>query len=292
MDIAHFLLKKQYSARLVRRLKTTDRGILLDGRPAYTNERLSEGQVLTVTLLEDPPKEKIVPTPMELHICYEDRDILVIDKAAGVPVHPSMGNFSNTLINGLAFYLSEKGEPAACRIINRLDRDTTGLLIVARHSLSACILSQMVKDRQIRREYLAITSGKLPECGVIDAPIAREADSIITRCVDYEHGEAAKTHYRRLFYDPATDCSLAAVRLETGRTHQIRVHMKHIGHALPGDFLYNPDYRLIKRQALHSYRLHLPHPITGAPLHFEAALPRDMQFMGITSTAGLWDSDF
>lgn len=275
--VEQFLLSNGYSAALIRRLRHTEQSILKNGIPVYTTYRLDEGDFLTVTLPEEHGSETIVPVPMDLDIRYEDRDLLVVNKAAGVPIHPSQGNHDNTLANGIAWYLEEKGEPAAYRAINRLDRDTTGLLILARHALSACMLSEMVRTHAIRRCYLAAASGLVPPEGVIDAPIARTCDSTIERCVDFERGDSARTHYRTLCYNRDTDCSLVELRLETGRTHQIRVHMKHIGHPLPGDFLYNPDYRLIGRQALHSWQLDFIHPIKKEPLHFEAPLPEDMR---------------
>lgn len=274
--VEQFLLSNGYSAALIRRLRHTEQSILKNGIPVYTTYRLDEGDSLAVTLPEEHGSENIVPVPMDLDIRYEDRDLLVVNKAAGVPIHPSQGNHDNTLANGIAWYLEEKGEAAAYRAINRLDRDTTGLLILARHALSACMLSEMVRTHAIRRCYLAAASGLVPPEGVIDAPIARACDSTIERCVDFERGDSARTHYRTLCYNRDTDCSLVELRLETGRTHQIRVHMKHIGHPLPGDFLYNPDYRLIGRQALHSWQLDFIHPIKKEPLHFEAPLPEDM----------------
>lgn len=275
--VDQFLLSNGYSAALIRRLRHTEQSILKNGSPVYTTYRLDEGDSLTVTLPEEHGSENIVPVPMDLDIRYEDRDLLVVNKAAGVPIHPSQGNHDNTLANGIAWYLGEKGEAATYRAINRLDRDTTGLLILARHALSACMLSEMVRTHAIRRCYLAAASGLVPPEGVIDAPIARTCDSTIERCVDFERGDSARTHYRTLYYNRDTDCSLVELRLETGRTHQIRVHMKHIGHPLPGDFLYNPDYRLIGRQALHSWQLDFIHPIKKEPLHFEAPLPEDMR---------------
>ena len=275
--VDQFLLSNGYSAALIRRLRHTEQSILKNGSPVYTTYRLDEGDSLTVTLPEEHGSENIVPVPMDLDIRYEDRDLLVVNKAAGVPIHPSQGNHDNTLANGIAWYLGEKGEAATYRAINRLDRDTTGLLILARHALSACMLSEMVRTHAIRRCYLAAASGLVPPEGVIDAPIARAGDSTIERCVDFERGDSARTHYRTLCYNRDTDCSLVELRLETGRTHQIRVHMKHIGHPLPGDFLYNPDYRLIGRQALHSWQLDFIHPIKKEPLHFEAPLPEDMR---------------
>ena len=275
--VDQFLLSNGYSAALIRRLRHTEQSILKNGSPVYTTYRLDEGDSLAVTLPEEHGSENIVPVPMDLDIRYEDRDLLVVNKAAGVPIHPSQGNHDNTLANGIAWYLGEKGEAATYRAINRLDRDTTGLLILARHALSACMLSEMVRTHAIRRCYLAAASGLVPPEGVIDAPIARTCDSTIERCVDFERGDSARTHYRTLCYNRDTDCSLVELRLETGRTHQIRVHMKHIGHPLPGDFLYNPDYRLIGRQALHSWQLDFIHPIKKEPLHFEAPLPEDMR---------------
>lgn len=275
--VEQFLLSNGYSAALIRRLRHTEQSILKNGSPVYTTYRLDEGDSLAVTLPEEHGSENIVPVPMDLDIRYEDRDLLVVNKAAGVPIHPSQGNHDNTLANGIAWYLGEKGEAATYRAINRLDRDTTGLLILARHALSACMLSEMVRTHAIRRCYLAAASGLVPPEGVIDAPIARTCDSTIERCVDFERGDSARTHYRTLCYNRDTDCSLVELRLETGRTHQIRVHMKHIGHPLPGDFLYNPDYRLIGRQALHSWQLDFIHPIKKEPLHFEAPLPADMR---------------
>ena len=275
--VEQFLLSNGYSAALIRRLRHTEQSILKNGIPVYTTYRLDEGDSLAVTLPEEHGSENIVPVPMDLDIRYEDRDLLVVNKAAGVPIHPSQGNHDNTLANGIAWYLGEKGEAATYRAINRLDRDTTGLLILARHALSACMLSEMVRTHAIRRCYLAAASGLVPPEGVIDAPIARTCDSTIERCVDFERGDSARTHYRTLCYNRDTDCSLVELRLETGRTHQIRVHMKHLGHPLPGDFLYNPDYRLIGRQALHSWQLDFIHPIKKEPLHFEAPLPEDMR---------------
>ena len=151
-------------------------------------------------------------------------------------------------------------------------------MIVAKNMFSASILSSMAATRQIRREYLAIALGRTDEAGVIDAPIGRKEGSIIERTVDAA-GERAVTHYERILYRPDLDASLVKLRLETGRTHQIRVHMAYIGHPLPGDFLYCPDYSLINRQALHSHSLTFLHPVTKKELHFEAPLPDDMQFI-------------
>ena len=171
--------------------------------------------------------------------------------------------------------LNDQEIPYTFRCVNRLDRDTTGLTLIAKHMLSSAILSTAAARREISREYIAIASGKTPESGTIDAPIGRVAGSTIERQIDFENGERAITHYRRLAYHDGL--SLLSLHLETGRTHQIRVHLKSIGRPLIGDFLYNPTDTTIKRQALHSYRLTFSHPITGESFVLTAPLPDDMQ---------------
>lgn len=277
--IEDFLRNQGYSRQLIVHLRKTELGITVNGSLAYTTHRLKDGETLMIRLVETESSENIVPVPMELNIVYEDEDLLVVNKAAGVPIHPSQGNFDCTLANGIAWYYKQKGEPYVYRAINRLDRDTTGLLILARHQLSAGILSQMVQKRTIHRQYLAVADGILDHAGTITAPIARVDGSTIERCVDMARGEYACTHYHPVFVNRQKQCSLISLKLETGRTHQIRVHMKHIGHPLFGDFLYNPDYRFIRRQSLHSHRLSFSHPLTGKLLEFEAPLPDDMQFV-------------
>lgn len=279
LSVDRYLRDLGCSRNIRSRLKASSHGILLNGTPAFASCLLSPGDRLTLTLPEDRSSEHIVPVPMELDILYEDQDLLVINKASNTPVHPSHGNRDNTLANGMAWYFLRKGEPFVYRAVNRLDRDTTGLLIVARHMLSASILSTMVEHRQICRTYLAIVRGCLPEQGTVDAPIAREEGSVIRRTVDYRKGEPARTRFRRILYRSDLDLSLAELSLETGRTHQIRVHMAYIGHPLPGDFLYCPDFSRISRQALHSSALSFSHPITKKELHFEAPLPDDMRFI-------------
>ena len=266
--IGDFLRKTGYSRHVVIHLKKTENGILLNGQWAYVGQSLKEGDHLEIHILESESSEQIVPTELPLNIVYEDEDLLVINKSADLPIHPSVNNYDNTLANALMWYYQQRGETFVYRCINRLDRDTTGLLIVAKNMLSGGILSDMMKKREIHREYLAIAEGKVPKEGTIDAPIARKEKSVIERCVNFEKGDRAVTHYRRLDY--RNGYSLVKLKLETGRTHQIRVHMKYIGHPLTGDYLYNPDYRILDHQALHSWKLAFTHPITGAKMQFRA----------------------
>lgn len=273
---AEFLSGLGYSARLLASLRKSPGCLMAGGEPVFTNYRLKTGDRLTVTLTEKKSSEQILPVPMELSILFEDEHLMVVDKPPGMPVHPSQGNHDNTLANGAAWYLKEKGEPFVFRAVNRLDRDTSGLVLLAKNMLSSCILSHMVSAHTIHREYSAVVLGKTEETGTVSVPIARKDGSTIERIAHWERGEEALTHYVRLAYDKNTDLSFLRLLLETGRTHQIRVHMKYIGHPLPGDFLYCPDYRFIGRQALHSAYLRFSHPVSGRILEFEAPLPKDM----------------
>lgn len=287
IPIRDFLQKKGYSRHICTWIKQHPDSLALNGTPVLSYVELHPGDLLTVSLKEEESSEKILPTPMPLHIVYEDEDILIINKEADTPVHPSIGNYENTLANGVAWYYASQNKSFVFRCINRLDRDTTGLLILAKNMLSGALLSQQMKRREIHRTYLSIVEGKVPAEGIISAPIARTCDSLIERRVDWENGDHAVTHYKCLSTlphipedlaseFPPQGISLVQLQLETGRTHQIRVHMSHLGHPLVGDTLYNPSTRLMKRQALHSYSLEFVHPVTGKEMYFTAPLPPDM----------------
>ena len=237
--VGEFLKQKGYSRQIIIHLKKTENGILRNGVWAYVRTQLFPGDSLKITLVEENASENILPVPIEPEIVYEDEDLVVVNKPFDMPVHPSIHNYDNTLANAMAYYYQQQGETFIFRCINRLDRDTTGLLILAKNALSASILS-----------------------------------SAIERCVDFEKGERAVTHYKVL----KTKGSLALVELslETGRTHQIRVHMDYIGCPLLGDYLYHPDFSKINRVALHSYALSFSHPVTQKPMEFHMPLPKDM----------------
>ena len=277
LSVGQFLRDAGYSRHILSHLKRTPHGICVGDVPVFTNRILSAGDHLTILLREETVSEHILPVPMNLSIAYEDEDLLVLSKPADMPIHPSQGNYENTLANGVAWYYASRGESFVYRCINRLDRDTTGLLIIARHMLSAALLSSMLQRREIRRTYLALVQGNPPEAGTVDRPIGRAAGSTIERQIDEDHGERAVTHFKKLAQFPGY--ALLELHLETGRTHQIRVHMTSLGHPLLGDFLYNPGCSLMKRQALHASRLEFAHPITGEPLSFEAPLPDDMALL-------------
>lgn len=279
MTIQEFLKAQGFSSQNIIELKKMPESVLINGEWVYLTRRLCDGEELVIHIQENDVSEKIPPVKLPLQIVYEDEDILVANKPADMPIHPSLNNYENSLANAVAYYYAEQGKPFVFRCINRLDRDTSGLTVIAKHMVSAGILSSMVADKKasgMTREYLAIVRGMVtPAQGTIDAPIARKDSSVIERVVDFERGERAITHYKVL--ETKNGHSLVSLQLETGRTHQIRVHMKHLGFPLIGDYLYNPDMEHISRQALHSYKLSFLHPITKEPMTFTAPLPEDMQ---------------
>ena len=276
LRVEQFLRRKRYSGQNLSEIKRMPKSILVNGVHYYMRQELSKGDHLQVRICETQNSEKIPPTKLPLDIIYEDEDLLVLNKPAGMPIHPSLNNYTNSMANALAYYFQSQGKPFIFRCCNRLDRDTSGLTIVSKHLVSGSILSDMTKYREVHREYLAIARGSVtPSEGTIQAPLGRKEGTIIERTVDWEHGETAITHYQVV--KEANDHSLVSLKLETGRTHQIRIHMKYLGYPLIGDYLYNPDMEYISRQALHSHRLCFPHPITGTMLEFTAPLPEDMQ---------------
>lgn len=274
-QLGDFLRAVGCSRHVIIHLKQTENGILLNGKWVYVTTILTTGDIVTLQIIEEVSSENIVPTKMDLDIIYEDEDIIIVNKSANTPIHPSQNNYENSLANGFAHYFQKLNLPFVFRCLNRLDRDTSGLVLIAKNMYSSCILSDMVKNREIHREYLAVVEGKLDSSGTIDAPIARKDGSVIERCVDLVNGQTSITHYTLIEYK--NNYSLASIVLETGRTHQIRVHMKHIGHPLPGDYIYNPNYSHINRQALHSHRLNFVHPITKKAMEFTAPLPKDIK---------------
>lgn len=274
MQVLEFLRSKGFSRHILTSMKPDKEALLVNGMRIGGRGMLHAGDLFRVCVMETGSVEGIVPTPLPLNILYEDEDILVLNKPADMPVHPSIGNYTNTLANAAAFYFQQKGMLCPFRCINRLDRDTSGALILAKNALSAAILSAQMRNREIRRTYLAVVCGVTPPSGTVSAPIGRVSDSVIQRQVDPEHGESAVTHYERLAV--RNDHSLLEIHLETGRTHQIRVHMGYIGHPLPADYLYHPVYDHFKRQPLHSFQLNFRHPLTGKDLCFTAPVPKDM----------------
>lgn len=275
-SIKEYLKAKSYTKANINQLKEDRQGVYLNDKPAYMYEPTKKGDILKIHIRSEEISEGIEAVKLDFKVVYEDEDIIVVDKPADMPIHPSSGNRNNTLGNALMYYF--KDENFVYRCINRLDRDTTGLTIVAKHSLSASILYQAMYERRIHRTYLAIVKDKhntLPDEGRIDLPIARKEGSCILREVNKD-GDPAITHYEVI--RRCGNYKLLRLQLDTGRTHQIRVHMSHIGHPLLGDYLYKPDYEkdVIDRTALHSFSLAFTHPITGQEMYLETEMPQDM----------------
>lgn len=275
-SISDFLKSKGYTSSNIVELKKYENGIVLNGTWAYMSQKPAILDRLLVRVCEYKKSENILPVFIKLDIKYEDEDIVVVNKPSDMPIHPSLNNYENSMANALMYYYRDKNFVFRC--INRLDRDTTGLTVVAKHFLSAGILNTSMQRREIKRVYNAIVEddGSLKESGTVDAPIAREDDTLIKRRVSTE-GQSAITHYKVL--KRLRGASLIELRLDTGRTHQIRVHMSYIGHPLVGDYLYNERYydKENVRPLLHSKSLSFIHPITGEDLYLECELPKDFK---------------
>ncbi len=274
LSIYDFLKQQDYSSQSITLLKRMDHNVCVQGNWVYMNYILKLNDILTIHINEETTSENIVPVSIPLEIVYEDEDILVINKQANLPIHPSQNHYEDTLANGVAYYYGRQHLSYTFRCINRIDKDTTGLTLLAKHLVSASILGKMVQNRTIKREYLAIVHGApTPLIGTINAPIGRVDSSTIMREINYQHGESAITHYKTIC--SKDEYSLLSLSLETGRTHQIRVHMKSIGCPLVGDFLYNQASSALSHQALHSARLSFIHPIKKEPLVLEALFPSE-----------------
>ena len=271
------LLKKHLglSGTVVRRVKWLEDGILVDGLRVNTRFCPVAGQVLSVRLSDPQHNSDIVPAPGPLDIVYEDADLIVLNKAAGVSVHPGPGHFDDTLGNFLIYYYESSGQEADFHPVHRLDRGTSGLLVIAKHPHAQEVLKNQLHTEDFRRVYLAVCEGVPgPPAGAVDAPLGPKPGSLMEQMVRPD-GKPARTRYAVL--RRWGERSLVSLELETGRTHQIRVHMAHIGHPLTGDFLYGTeDPALIPRPALHSAYLSLLHPLTREELRFSVPLPADM----------------
>lgn len=263
-QIRDFLKDFGVSAALLTKLKQTENGITKNGSFARAIDCIGTDDILKIRIENSGHMPS--PAEMDIEIVYEDDDILVLNKPPHMPVHESRNHIGDTLSNFVSYHLKED---TAFRAVFRLDRDTSGLVLTAKHELAAAKLAGKIK-----KDYYAVVHGTLEGCGTIDAPIARCGDSIIRRKVD-AGGERAVTHYECI--RTKNDCTLLKLNLETGRTHQIRVHMSGIGHPLLGDTLYGGDCSRIDRQALHCKEICFVHPVTSEYMHQSCDFPQDIQ---------------
>ena len=262
------------SSAVIRTAKGYEDGILLDGRHATTADKARAGQVLSI-VVSDRADGDLVAAEGPVDVVYEDDDLLVVNKTAGVAAHPGPGHHDDTLGNFLTHHYNERGVPFVYRPAHRLDRNTSGLMVVARHAHAQELLKGQLHTGEFRRTYLAVCQGVPPEKeGVIDAPMGRADGSVLRREVRPD-GADAVTRYKVV--STKAGRTLVQLELETGRTHQIRVHMAWLGCPLAGDFLYGEeDLNLIGRTALHSWKLSLTQPLTGEQIELTAPLPEDI----------------
>lgn len=278
------LLKQHFkmSTALIITLKKSEDGIIVNGERRHVDYILQSGDTVSLTMREDSP-QNIEPVKLELDIVCETEDIIILNKPPQMPTHPSAGHHGDTLANGLAYYFKSIGEERVFRAVNRLDKDTSGLMAIAKNKYAHARLCDEIASGELKRKYAAIVCGDISEDGMVDAPIGRAEGSAIKREV-LSDGQSAVTRYRVL--QKLNGYTLLELELETGRTHQIRVHMAHIGHPLLGDWLYGEENKsLFPRVALHSRYISLIQPITEEKLEFGIPLPEDMaEFIGSVSS--------
>lgn len=267
------------SGKMLKYLKYQNDGILVNGMRCTVRRQLRTGDIVTLALSDNESAEELLPVDLPLEILYEDEDLVAPSKPPNMPTHPSHNHHNDTLANALAFHYQQRGVPFVFRPINRLDRDTSGVLLIARNKFSAGILSRDMQNGQIQKTYLAVLEGVLStDRGVIDRPLHRTAESIIVREVctpDTPDAEQAMTEYRVLARGGG--CTLVEAKPITGRTHQLRVHFASLGHPICGDVLYGMDNGRIARQALHARKTVFLHPSTREQVTLTAPIPSDMQ---------------
>ena len=260
-------------------LKNSPTGITVNGTRVTVRYRLKAGDVLELDLADKPETgtSEIIPKKLPVSIIFEDDDIIAADKPAGMPTHPTHGHLDDTLANALAYRAQKRGEPFVFRTANRLDRNTSGIVLLAKNRLASSRLFEEMKSDRIHKTYAAVTVGVPdPQDGSVNAPIARADAGILMRVVR-DDGAPSVTGYRTMSVSKDGRYALVAIEPLTGRTHQIRVHMSHIGCPLLGDFLYGeecPD--VIERHALHAARLEFTHPMTGQLMRLSSPLPTDI----------------
>lgn len=278
LTIHQILLREfSFSSRFFHKL-LLNQSIFLNGSICDTRQKANVKDTISICFdLWKEDTSHVAPTPMDLSILYEDDFLLIVNKPAGIAIHPSMLHYTDTLSNGISYYFKQIHLNKKIRPVNRLDTNTSGIVIFAKCEYLQDNLSKQMQENTFQKNYLAICEGIFSEKqGTICLPIARKENSIMKRCIS-EDGQPSITHYQILKESSAH--SLVKCQLETGRTHQIRVHMKAICHPLVGDTLYGKDSPLITRQALHCYELQFVHSVTKKEIKINAPMPDDMKHL-------------
>lgn len=263
-----------FSKRLIKLAKSPNALLSVNGKHRTVRYRVSKYDEISIKFPKEINNSSLVATKLPLDIIYEDDHLIVLNKKPGQVTVPSVDQRTTSLSNGLLYYYQLKGLPYTIHIVTRLDRDTSGLVLVAKHQYAHSLLSKLQIQNKINRIYASFIVGNLKQKqSIINAPIGRSLDSIIKREVT-TRGDSAITHYKVI--KEYLEYSYLEITLETGRTHQIRVHFSHLGHPLVGDDLYGSESQQIKRQALHCKKIEFTHPITGTYIQLTAPLPEDM----------------
>ncbi|WP_249870108.1 RluA family pseudouridine synthase [Oceanobacillus saliphilus] len=269
---------QRFSRRIIIAIKHDGGNIKVNGLTKTVRYELAQGDILEIDFPKEKVSQALKPEKLNLNIVYEDDAVMVLNKPARMAVMPSPNHLSGTMANGLLGYYQEQNRnDFTVHVVTRLDSDTSGLVLIAKDRYSHSLLSAQQQSGNVKRKYMAIVQGILEnEAATIDAPIARAPHSIIEREVN-EKGKQAITHYKKV--KNLVDHTLVEVELETGRTHQIRVHFSHLGHPLAGDDLYGGSLQIIGRQALHCCLVSFEHPITKQNIQLQSNLPQDMEHM-------------
>lgn len=274
MTLKEVLLDKlNFSVRSLSRMKR-EKSVLVNGVYKKPSLKVSRGDLIEVKI--DEEKANFEPQDLNLQIIYDDFDIIMVNKPPFMVVHPTKSHYDNTIANGISYYIEKHKENVKIRFVNRLDMNTSGLVIIAKNAYAHHTLSTAMSENKVEKTYITVVNGIIEEDeGTINEPIYRPEEDSIKRVID-ERGQASVTHYKVV--ERLNDATVLEVKLETGRTHQIRVHMAHIGHGIIGDELYGYiDENLINRQALHAYSLEFEQPRTKEILKFKTDIPKDMQ---------------
>lgn len=278
------VLKNEFgiAGRFISKLKQ-EKAILLNNEPMYIDKELVENDIITINIdFEEENTNKIVPIEMKLNIIYEDDSLLIVNKPPYMPVHPSSSHFTDTLSNAVQYYYNKKNINHKVRLVNRLDMNTSGIVVFAKNAYIQENLINQMRKKEFHKEYIALVNGFWEEnIGTISAPIARKIGSIIEREIN-PNGDIAITHFKKI--KQYETYALVKFILETGRTHQIRVHCQYMNNPILGDTLYGSSSPLINRQALHAYKINFIHPITKEKFSAEAEIPEDIKTLIIADS--------